>query len=119
MANELQVAGSISFTPAAGATLAEDFARAYFTVSGVSGIGNIISVGTSDESLALGDISTIGWVYFRNLDATNFISIGSDGTLYPIKLKAGEFALMRWNAAAIHVKANTGACNFKYLLTPD
>lgn len=118
MANELQVAGAISFSQA-GATLSKTFSNTYFTVSGTSGISNIISVGTSDESLALGDISTIGWVYFKNLDPTNYISVGSDGTLYPIKLKAGEFALMRWNAAAIHAKANTGACNFEYLLIPD
>lgn len=119
MANELQVAGSISFTPTTGATLAEDFARAYLTVSGVSGIGNIISVGTGDESLALGDISTIGWVYARNLDATNYILLSADGTLYNIKMKAGEFFLGRWNGAAIHAKANTGACNMKYLIIPD
>lgn len=118
MAQELQVAGSISFTKV-GATLSKVFTNSYFDVSGTAGISNVISVGTSDESLALGDISTIGWVYFKNLDGTNYISIGSDGTLYPIKLKAGEFALMRWNAAAIHAKANTGACNFEYLLIPD
>lgn len=118
MANELQVAGSISFSKSS-ASLSKVFSNTYFTVSGTAGISNVISVGTGDESLALGDISTIGWVFFRNLDATNYISIGSDGTLYPIKLKAGEFALMRWNAAAIHAKANTGACDFEYLLIPD
>lgn len=118
MANELQVSGGISFTKS-GATLSKNFSNTYFTVSGTAGVSNIISVGTGDESLALGDISTIGWVFFHNLDAINYISVGSDGTLYPIRLNAGEFALMRWNAAAIHAKANTGACNFEYLLIPD
>lgn len=118
MASELQVQGQLSFSKS-GAALSRVFPSTYFDVSGTAGVANIISVGTSDESLALGDISTIGWVYFKNLDATNYISVGSDGTLYPIKLKAGEFALMRWNAAAIHVKANTAICNMEYLLIPD
>lgn len=118
MPSELQVQGSIAFTKS-GALISRTFASTYFDVSGTAGVQNVISVGTSDESLALGDISTIGWIYLKNMDATNYISVGSDGTLYPIKLKAGEFFLGRWNAAAIHAKANTGACNMEYILIPD
>lgn len=118
MASELQVQGLIAFAKS-GASISRTFPSTYFDVSVTAGVQNVISVGTSDESLALGDISTIGWIYLKNMDSTNYISVGSDGTLYPIKLKAGEFCLCRWNAAAIHAKANTGACNMEYILIPD
>lgn len=72
------------------------------------------TIGTSDETLDIGEIGTIGFVYLRNLDATNYIEIGSDGTNYPLKLLKGNVALFRWNAAAIHAKANTASCLLEY-----
>ncbi len=33
------------------------------------------SIGTTEESLVLGDVTSIGWVVIRNLDATNFVRI--------------------------------------------
>lgn len=118
MAGELQVQLSVSFIKG-GATLNKTFGSTYFDVSGSSGIENVIAVGTSDETLALGDVGTNGWLYMKNLDATNYITAGADGTLYNIKMKAGEPFLGRWNGAAIHVKANTAQCNMEYLLIPD
>lgn len=118
MSAELNVAGSIQFSKG-GAAVGRIFQSAFFDVSGTSGIQNEISVGITDETLALGDITTIGWVYMKNLDPTNFIIVGSDGTLYPLKLKPGEPMFVRWNAAAIHVKANTAPCNMEYVLISD
>ncbi len=48
-------------------------------------------------------------------DATTAPSVAADNVLlygdlsadYPLTLKGGEFAVFRWNAAAIHAKANT------------
>lgn len=77
---------------------------------------DIVSVATSDASLAKGGVSTIGYVYLRNLDATNYILIGADGTNYPIKLKPGEQAAFPWNDTNVHAKANTAACNLQYAM---
>lgn len=118
MAAELQFQGSLSFSKG-GALLSRTFGATYFDVSGTSGVQNVIAVGTSDETLALGDVATPGWLYMKNLDATNYITAGADGTLYNIKMKAGEPFFGRWNGAAIHVKANTATCNMEYLLIPD
>ncbi len=74
-----------------------------------------ISVGTSDETVALADVGTIGKVLILNLNDTHFVSLGSDGTLYPIKIKPGDFFIGQWNAAAIHLKADTGACRCRVL----
>lgn len=118
MAQELQIQLSINFSKG-GALLSRTFGSTYFDVSGAAGIANVIAVGTSDETLALGDVATNGWLYMKNLDATNYITAGADGTLYNIKMKAGEPFLGRWNGAAIHVKANTAQCQMEYLLIPD
>lgn len=80
---------------------------------------DIVSVGTSDETLAKGDVATIGYIWLKNLGPTNYVEFGSDGTLYPLKLKVNEFALLRWNAAALHAKANTAACNVQYAMLSD
>lgn len=118
MAQEVNVSVALNFSKA-GSTISKASGTIYFDVSGTAAIQNTIAVGTSDETLALGDITTIGWVYMKNLDATNYVSIGSDGTLYPNKLKPLEPMLVRWNAAAIHVKANTAPCNIEYVLISD
>lgn len=118
MSGELKVSATLEFSKG-GALIQSNFNQQYFDVSGSVGNKEVQAIGTSDETLALGDISTIGYCLFRNLDATNYISIGSDGTLYPIKLKANEVALVRWNAAAIHAKANTAICNLEYTLISD
>lgn len=118
MAGELLIQLSAKFNKG-GSKLESEFSSFYFDVSGASGIKNTIAVGTTDETLALGDVGTPGWLYMKNLDATNYITASADGTLYNIKMKAGEPFLGRWNGAAIHVKANTATCNMEYMLIPD
>ncbi len=102
-----------------GVDVANPAVLSNFDVSGSFYIRNFISVGTGDESLALGDVATPGWLFVWNHDATNYITMGSDGSVYPIKLKAGEWGLFRWNGAAIHAKANTAACKLEYFLIDD
>lgn len=118
MAQELSIQAALSFLKA-GAATSKNFPSTYFDVSGTAYITNAIAVGTSDETLAVGDVGTIGWLYMRNLDATNYITAGADGTLYNIKMKAGEPFLGRWNGAAVHVKANTATCQMEYAIIAD
>lgn len=115
---EAVVQAALSFVKG-GATLKFDFPSTYLDVAGNNGVENIADIGTSDETLALGDISTIGLVAMKNLDATNYILLGSDGTNYPIKLKPGEPFFGRWNGAAIHAKSNTASCRLHSLILPD
>jgi hypothetical protein len=47
------------------------------------------------------------------------VIIGSDGTLYPLGLKGQEPLVGRWNAAAIHLKANVNSALLYYLILED
>jgi len=99
MANELEIQGSIFF--AKGNTARTGLKTAVIKVD-VSGDGHIIAsqnVGTSEEALILGDVSTsaLGLCMIVNKDATNFVEIRPGTTVADlIKIKAGEFALFRF-----------------------
>ena len=74
---------------------------------------------TSIETVPVGDLSTYGLLYMRNLDSTNFITYGST-LLLEFKLKPGEFCLMRVTpAATIGIKANAASCKVQQLWLED
>lgn len=78
------------------------------------------NIGTSEETLALGDVSPSGYAIFYNLDATNYVEVGKATTVYALKLKPGEFAMLRLDAwSTIYAKANTAAVDLEYWLLPD
>jgi hypothetical protein len=117
MANEVTVSGSLVFT-ANGQNLSLVAGGVAYSPTEVEAAAGIATVGTSDETLALGDISAPGWVIIKNLDATNFVLLGSDGTSYPIKILPGQtVGPVFWNAAAVHVKADTADCAVAYQFT--
>lgn len=90
-----------------------------FTVSGTKIVRAVQSIGTTDEALGQGEITSPGFIYIRNNDTTNYVEVGVDGTNYVAKLKPGEIAFFRVDGAAIHAKANTAACSVEYFLTED
>ncbi len=119
MAGELRINLS-SFTFSKGtANATTPLQSVAVTVSGTHSSSGNQSIGTGDETLALVDVSTIGYVFLKNTDATNFITVGPDGSSYPLKLKPGEFAIVRWNGAAIHAKADTATCILQYMIIED
>lgn len=83
----------------------------------------VISVGTSEEVIATGDIGTLGFVMFQNLDSTNYVDIGpeSAGAMVAlIRLEAGDVALMRLKPGiTIRAQANTAAVKLNMLLLED
>lgn len=116
MAAELRTTLSLFRFVKGGLDISLPAVVANFDVSGSYALRNFASIGTTDETLALGDVATNGWLFLWNHDATNYITVGADGSSYPIKLLAGEWALFRFNGAAIHAKANTAACKLEYML---
>ena len=73
---------------------------------------------TDDEALAKGEIGTIGFFMLKNLDPTDFVTIGiSDGGTKIIKVLAGHsVGPVYVETANLWVQADTSSCVVEYLL---
>lgn len=70
-----------------------------------------LSIGTSEESVALSELGTQGWLFMQNLDDTNYVRWGFATTAYGGRLEPGEVALFRLNpATTLYMIADTAAC---------
>jgi len=86
------------------------------------GAPGFVNIGTSEETVSFGDITTPGYVFIRNLDDTNYVTLGPDSTgmVAAIKLKAGEVALFRTDDSATwKAQANTAACDLSFYVLED
>jgi hypothetical protein len=87
------------------------------TTSGLS--DQVLSIGTSEENVAFGDIATPGLVVLHNLDSTNYVSYGmSDGgTMKTLgKLSAGDKHMFRLaGSTTLRMQANTAACKVRVM----
>lgn len=119
MANELTITASLAFAKnSVSSQLAKTGAQ--YNVSGTKYYTGMQTVGTSEEALELGDIATGGMCLIINRDSTNYVSVRSGtGAANLIKIKAGEPALFRVEAAAPYVIANTASCVIEVMLIED
>lgn len=88
-------------------------------VSGSAICGGVQTIGTTEEAVAVGDVGTLGFARFMNIDATNYVEIGSfvAATFYPlIKLKPGESCVCRLSAVTVYARANTAAVRLDYMI---
>ena len=79
------------------------------------------TIGTTAEAIGLGDLTTPGYAFFRNLDLTNFMQIGQDisggGFEEFCRLGPGEVALFRIDLATggvLQAKADTADCELQF-----
>ncbi len=113
MANELRIGITMSFSKG-GANFPKTESKE-ITVTGDAFTHQVQAIPTSNTALVEGAaIGTPGWVYIKNLDSTNFVTVGITGS-YTIKLLAGEFCIFR-AAGAIFVLADTATCNVEYCI---
>jgi hypothetical protein len=115
MANE--ITGSVSITASKNGAAVSASATIAATMSGEQMISNVQIIGTSSEALVLGDVTTIGYVYLKNLDATNFVSISVLATAVAgtsfTKLLPGECCLFKAVSTTITAIADTSAVNLQ------
>jgi len=81
-------------------------------------------IGTSEENIDVGDVSTEGLVLMRNLDTTNFVTYGPQvgtGNMEAMgKIKPGEVALWRMlPGAQLRAKADTAAVKLFRVILED
>jgi len=82
------------------------------------------TIGTTEEALAINtDIATLGIALFRNLDATNYVTIGIvvSATYYPFaRLKPGEAYPLRLEpGVAYYAKAHTASVVLEHAVAED
>jgi len=91
-----------------------------FDQAAAGAASGVQAIGTSEETLAEGDLATMGWLWMRNLDATNYISWGFSTGVYGGRLEPGEQALFRTEpAATMYLLADTASCNLQYIWLED
>lgn len=70
-----------------------------------------VTIGTSEESIAFGELSSQGVIVMQNLDATNYVRWGFSTGVYGGRIPAGEIAVFRLNpGSTMYFIANTAAC---------
>lgn len=114
MADEVTLSGSLAYKRGNTSLKMSGNSKAD---GGAHVLQNVADIGTSEETLSKGDVGTIGYVAFRNLDETNSISIGGSTGVYAFKLGPGEFAgPMAWTSAAIYALAEGATSKLEYMI---
>ena len=121
MANTVSINVSLSFR--AGSLTDQFTANGTFavTTAAPSKAAGAPSIPTTagGTALGLGSLTTPGWMFAKNLDATNYVDLGlvTGGTFYPFaRLLPGEAAVLRLGLSAPYARANTAAVLLEYEL---
>ncbi|NBR87386.1 MAG: hypothetical protein EB141_13335 [Verrucomicrobia bacterium] len=114
MANEITLTASLSLAKT-GQNLTGSVSGLSITQSGSTNIANVQTVGTTSEQLSLGDVSSPGYLFLKNLDATNFVVFDLNNPAVAstafCTLLPGEGAVIPTRRTAIYAKADTASCN--------
>jgi len=113
MADELQIYAKVSYSKG-GAVVSRTVPTTNITIAGTAIAQGVQSIPTSDTTLTI--VAAPGYVFVKNLDATNYVQVGTDATNWFLKLLAGQWGLFPINGTALHAKANTAACNLEFIV---
>jgi len=122
MANEVKVGVSLTYAKN-GKSFSAGKQGVQIDVSGDDYIADATqNIGTSEEAVSIGDITTEGILVIQNNDATNFVSLyGANGETAFAKIKPGDppFIYRIHPDSTLYAKADTGACQISYTLIED
>lgn len=108
MANE--ITQTIRLTIAKNGASASINTTKRIDMSGGGIVNNTQSIGTTAETLSLGDISGApSQIAIKNLDESNFVEIGGDSglTVFKLRINAGETCIIRPTSGTLYAKADT------------
>ena len=116
MAGELNISISLTFSKS-GSTINKSYTDS-IDVAGNSFQHSVQTLASGEETLTIhGDIGTVGYVFIKNLDATNFVSVGRTTGVYTAKLLAGEANIFRLlSGTSIYVLPDTGSVDVEYIV---
>lgn len=112
MANEISI--NVRMKVANGSSLF-DFAPAtdFITQAAVGGpTPGMVTIGTTEETIAFTELGTEGWFVMQNLDTTNYVQWGFSTGVYGGRMEAGETAgpFRLEPSTTLYLIANTAAC---------
>ena len=117
MANEISLSVSVSASKN-GASVTGSSSQ-ISTMAGDQMISNVQIIGTASEALVLGDVTTPGYVYLKNLDPTNFVSISvitpAMASTCFCKLLPGDMTIIKavGTSPTLTAIADTGSVNLQ------
>lgn len=122
MANELSISASLVYDPADDDGFTDSISDVLRTLSTTTNrfVKGRVSVATSEQAIDLGNLATLGWAFFVNLDETNYVEIrsatGASNDI--IRLDPLTCALFRFGSdvSAPFMVANTAACLVRYTI---
>lgn len=111
MANE--ISATVSLYASKSGVVATAASTLNSTMAGDQMITNVQIVGTGAELLVFGDVLTIGYLYLKNLDATNYVTVDitSDFSSWPQIILPGESILLKPGDVNIYAKSSASTCN--------
>lgn len=119
MANELTLTASLTYEDSEDASVSLALTDLIASVASKKYIKHKQNIGTSEEAIVLGEVTSPGWALFINRDETNFIElrVATGGAKFA-KLKPGEPAFLRLGSGAQvpYALADTAACQLEILL---
>jgi len=125
MAEEIKIRSGIEVTKDSFKFADPNRPTLTFDMDGDGG-GNpgVIDVGTSEEDVDLSEFATLGWVWMRNLDDTNYVTWGPKSGASMVALgrlepgePAGPFRLEP--GITLRMVADTAACKVQVNAFPD
>jgi hypothetical protein len=119
MAEELTLNASLEYEDSEGSSDSLELTNGIANVSSKKFIHHKQTIGTSEEAIVLGEISSPGWAFFINRDSTNYIElkVASSGAIFA-KLHPGRIAMLYLGSGgqAPYAVANTAACILEFLI---
>lgn len=114
MANEITLAASLTLIKT-GVNISGTLSGLAITQGGTNSIGNIQNIGITTEQIVYGDVTTIGYLFVKNMDATNFVLVSLAtpaiaGTSFA-KLLPGEALVIPTRQTTVYAIADTAACD--------
>lgn len=121
MSAEITVTGSLEFDNGKDIDEALSKIGLRFDCDGTKCIKNVQTIGTSEEALAIGEVTSAGWALFVNLDNTNYVLLrpGTGGTSFIELEPKGGFALFKFSTVSAwtpYAIADTAACRIAYMI---
>lgn len=113
MANEIQLSASLAINR--NGAVFTGTGNSNITQSGTPTIANTQIIGATTEALLLGDVTGVGYYFFKNLDPSNYIELSLATPVVAnaafCTLLPGECALIPSRLETIYALANAAPCN--------